>query len=83
MCLAVVCVEASFFQMRSHIYELISSHKMLMYIIKSKLLKASKHSKTESMLTGSHQRIGHQHMTVNIAGVPLHHATVVISWTTH
>ena len=34
-------------------------------------------SKTESMLIGSRQRIGHQHMAVNIAGIPLHHATVV------
>ena len=34
-------------------------------------------SKTEFMLIGSRQRIGHQHMAVNIAGIPLHHATVV------
>ena len=33
--------------------------------------------KTESMLIGSRQRIGHQHMAVNIAGIPLSHATVV------
>ena len=30
----------------------------------------------ESMLIGSHQHIGHQYMAVNIAGIPLHHATV-------
>ena len=34
-------------------------------------------SKTESMLIGSRQRIGHQHMAVNIAGIPLCHVTVV------
>ena len=34
-------------------------------------------SKTESMLIGSRQCIGHQHMAVNIAGIPLHNATVI------
>ena len=34
-------------------------------------------SKTESMLIGSRQCIGHWHMVVNIAGVPLRHVTFV------
>ena len=34
-------------------------------------------SKAESMLIGSRQCIGHQHMVVNIASIPLRHVIVV------
>ena len=35
-------------------------------------------SKTESMLIGSRQRIDHQHMAVNTAGIPLCHACLLL-----